>query len=70
MAGISHIYYQSIEAGRRPNVSLRVLEKIAIAYGLSIHELFTASSPLIKLCKKPMPSPHQRHGKNNKNSVT
>jgi hypothetical protein len=29
LAGISAIYYQSIEAGRRPNVSINIIGKIS-----------------------------------------
>ncbi|MDR0532975.1 MAG: helix-turn-helix transcriptional regulator [Verrucomicrobiales bacterium] len=60
MAGISYIYYQSIEAGRRPNVSLRVLDKLTMAYGITIHELFALSPPMVTLSKRPMPSPHRK----------
>jgi len=60
MAGISYIHYQSIEAGRRSNVSLRVLDKLTAAYGITIHELFANTLPPIKLAKRPMPSPHRR----------
>jgi len=58
LAGISPIYYQSIEAGRRPNVSLVMIEKIASAYGLKIHELFSPRIPAIKIHRKPSPPPH------------
>ena len=57
-AGISQIYYQSIEAGRRYNVSLEVIEKIAMVYGLSIHELFAPTMPRIKSASQPIPRPH------------
>jgi transcriptional regulator with XRE-family HTH domain len=60
MAGISSIYYQSIEAGRRPNVSLRTIDKISRAYGLTIHELFSPQIPLVKIEKIPQPPHRQR----------
>ncbi len=44
-AGISYIYYQSIEGGRRPNVSLWTLEKLAGAFGLKLHELVAPVVP-------------------------
>jgi len=58
LAGMATIYYQSIEAGRRPNVSLIFIEKIANVYGLKIHELFSPRIPGIKTHRKPSPPPH------------
>lgn len=55
---ISPIYYQSIEAGRRYNVSLEVIENIAVAYRLSIHELFAPVPPAIKNLGQAIPRPH------------
>jgi transcriptional regulator with XRE-family HTH domain len=49
LAGISSIFYQSIEAGRRPNVSLRTIDKISRAYGLTIHELFAPQIPKVPM---------------------
>jgi transcriptional regulator with XRE-family HTH domain len=43
-AGITKIYYQSIEAGRRSNVSIRVIGQIAAVYGMSLSEFFAESS--------------------------
>ncbi len=40
LANITEIYYQSIEAGRRPNVSLRIAGQLAAVYGLTLSELF------------------------------
>jgi len=64
IAGISTIYYQSIEAGRRPNVSLVIIEKIANVYGLGIHELFAPKMPRIKVHRKPSPPPHKSSKRN------
>ena len=59
LAGISYIYYQGIEAARRPNPSLITIEKIAGAYGLKIHELFSPKLPTPKIRQKPAPPPHR-----------
>lgn len=59
LAGISEIYYQSIEAGRRPNVSLRIIDQIASVYGLSIHEFFAPTPPAIRLSGHKIIKPHQ-----------
>jgi transcriptional regulator with XRE-family HTH domain len=58
LAGISSIFYQSIEAGRRPNVSLKTVDKISRVYGLTIHELFSPHAPTVKIEKIPQP-PHR-----------
>ena len=58
LAGISSIYYQSIEAGRRPNVSLKIIHKISQVYGLAIHELFSPQVPNVKIKKIPQ-APHR-----------
>jgi len=63
MAGISSAYYQSIEIGRRSNVSIRMVNKIAHAYGLTIAELFSAAVPCVRLRKTPYPSPHYKRVK-------
>jgi transcriptional regulator with XRE-family HTH domain len=62
LAGISFIFYQSIEAGRRPNVSLKTIDKISRVYGLSIHELFAPSVPKVNVERIPEP-PHHRKRK-------
>jgi transcriptional regulator with XRE-family HTH domain len=58
LAGISSIFYQSIEAGRRPNVSLKTICKISQVYGLTIRELFSPQVPAVKIEKIPQP-PHR-----------
>lgn len=63
IAGISVIYYQSIERGVRSNVSLRVIEQIATAYGLTVHELFAPKVPQVTPASSPNPPPHRRRGK-------
>ncbi len=61
LAGISAIFYQSIEAGRRPNVSLKTIHKVSRVYGLTIHELFAPQVPTIRIKKVPLP-PHRPKG--------
>jgi transcriptional regulator with XRE-family HTH domain len=64
LSGISYDYYQNIEQGKRPNVSIRLIHQIAKAYGLSVHELFSPVVPTIIIKTKPMPPPHrQKRGK-------
>jgi transcriptional regulator with XRE-family HTH domain len=58
-AGISFIYYQALEAGRRSNLTLGVLEKIATAFGLSLVELFAQRIPTLRLAEDPVSQPHK-----------
>ncbi|MBI4027040.1 MAG: helix-turn-helix transcriptional regulator [Verrucomicrobia bacterium] len=44
-SGISYKYYQAIEAGRKRELRLSTLERLAGAYGIEIHELLTPDSP-------------------------
>ena len=38
-AGFSYKYYQAIEAGRKKELRLSTLERLAKAYGLEVHQL-------------------------------
>ena len=40
-AAISYKYYQAVEAGRKRDLSLSTLERLAAAYGLEVSELLT-----------------------------
>jgi transcriptional regulator with XRE-family HTH domain len=62
-AEISWIYYQSIEAGRRRNVSLEILERIARAFQLSLVEFFSPKLPKIGLADDRISQPHKPRGK-------
>jgi transcriptional regulator with XRE-family HTH domain len=43
--GIGYKYFQHIEGGRRPNLRLETLEKLAQGYGLQLWQLFAPSFP-------------------------
>jgi transcriptional regulator with XRE-family HTH domain len=45
LAGIDYKFYQSIETGRRPNVTLSTLDQIAGVYGIAGHKLISPSIP-------------------------
>ncbi len=51
-AGISYKVYQSYEAGRRWNLRLTTILKLAAMHGLTVSGLFSSSMPKTKL-KKP-----------------
>jgi transcriptional regulator with XRE-family HTH domain len=45
LAGLSYKYYQQIEAGRKPDLRLSTLERLAKAYGIEVHELLAPALP-------------------------
>ncbi len=53
IAGMTAKVYQHIEAGRRSNLELKTLDKIALSYGLTLHQLFAPELPVFKLARKP-----------------
>jgi len=48
-AGISYKVYQSFEAGRRWNLEMKTVIKLAGIHGLSLSELFAPKTPRTKL---------------------
>lgn len=51
ISGIAYKYYQLIEIGKRVDFRLSTLEKIAVAYGIGVHELLAPSFPNVRLKK-------------------
>jgi transcriptional regulator with XRE-family HTH domain len=45
LSGIDYKFYQSIETGRRPNVTLSTLGQIAVVYGIPGHKLISSRLP-------------------------
>lgn len=43
--GIAYKYFQHVESGRRPNLRLETLEKLASGYGVELWQLFTPHCP-------------------------
>ena len=60
VAGFTLKVYQHIESGRRSNLQLKTLDRIAWAYGISLHLLFAAEVPPVKLARKPTPRMSRR----------
>jgi transcriptional regulator with XRE-family HTH domain len=60
IAGFTLKVYQHIEAGRRNNLQLKTLDRIAWAYGLTLHLLFAPRLPEIHLARKPIPRIYRR----------
>ena len=44
-AGMSYKYYQAVVAGRKRNLRLSTLEKLAAAYGLDVWQLLSPAAP-------------------------
>jgi transcriptional regulator with XRE-family HTH domain len=44
-AGISYKYYQAVEAGRKRELRLSTLERLASAYGLEVYQLLAPHLP-------------------------
>lgn len=63
MAGMNYKYYQAIESGRKKEIRLSTIEKIAQSYGLEIYELFAPELPEIKLKNKLKISPQVKKAK-------
>jgi DNA-binding XRE family transcriptional regulator len=58
LTGISYKYYQMIEGGRRIDLRLSTLQKLAAGYGIQIHELLSPEMPETQV-PKAIPSKHR-----------
>jgi transcriptional regulator with XRE-family HTH domain len=54
-AGLGYKYYQSVEAGRRRDIRLSTIEKLAKACDLELWELLNVDAPLPQLEEGPAP---------------
>ena len=61
-AGISYKYFQAIETGRKPDLRLSTLERLADAYGIEVWQLICPEMPQTRLKSRPKgaTSPHYR----------
>jgi transcriptional regulator with XRE-family HTH domain len=51
-AGMSYKYYQALEAGRKAEMRLSTLDRLANAYGLEVYELLAPKLPEVKLKRR------------------
>jgi transcriptional regulator with XRE-family HTH domain len=51
ISGVAYKYYQLIETGKRIDLRLSTLEKLAKAYGIGVHELIAPKFPIVRLPK-------------------
>ncbi len=56
-AGLGYKYYQSVEAGRRRDIRLSTIEKLARACGLQLWELLNFDLP-VGVVREPDPEPY------------
>ena len=47
-SGISYKYYQAVEAGRKPDLRLSTLQRLAAAYSIEVWELLAPKLPKSK----------------------
>ena len=57
LSGISYKYYQQIEAGRKPDLRLSTLERLASAYHLEAWELLLPDEHFQKIASARIRSP-------------
>ena len=53
LAGMGYKYYQAIEAGRKKELRVSTLEKLAAAYGIELWELLAPPMPKVRLTAAP-----------------
>ena len=53
LAGMGYKYYQAVEAGRKKELRVLTLEKLAAAYGIGLWELLAPPMPKVRLTAAP-----------------
>lgn len=51
LAGLNYKYYQAIEGGRKKELRISTLEKLAAPYGIEVWELLAPQMPKTRLAK-------------------
>jgi transcriptional regulator with XRE-family HTH domain len=59
LSGISYKYYQAVEAGRKPDLRLSTLQRLASAYGIEVWQLLSPVLPKTKAQRQRPPRPRQ-----------
>ncbi len=52
LSGISYKYYQAVEGGRKRELRLSTLERLAAAYGIEVYQLLSPDLPVTQVAKK------------------
>ena len=63
ISGIDYKVYQHIEAGRRKNLQLKTLDRLAWAYGIRIPQLLGEELPAFILCALPKKTIPRKRGR-------
>jgi len=63
ISGVAYKYYQMIEIGKRIDLRLSTLEKLARAYGIGVHELLGPSLPKVRFSNPLVISPSKNQQK-------
>jgi transcriptional regulator with XRE-family HTH domain len=63
LSGLGFKFYQAIEAGRKSNLTLATLHKIAEAYGIGIHQLLAPRIPRTRLAETAVRGRRKSHAK-------
>lgn len=53
LARMGYKYYQAVEAGRKKELRLSTLERLAAAYGIEVWELLSPHMPKVRLTAAP-----------------
>jgi len=59
LSGISYKYYQAVEAGRKSNLRLSTLQRLASAYGIEVWQLLSPALPKTKAPRQRPPRSRQ-----------
>ncbi len=62
LTGLSHKHYQSIESGRRKQIWLETVERLAKAFGLTVSEILAEKLPDTLLLQERPPSSKIHYG--------
>jgi len=60
LSGVAYKYYQLIEIGKRIDLRLSTVQKLARAYGIQPHELLAPEMPKLKHPKIVAPKPKRK----------
>jgi transcriptional regulator with XRE-family HTH domain len=53
-AGMSYKYYPLVESGRKQDLRISTLERLASAYGIEVYQLLGPTMPKTRLAKPPV----------------
>jgi transcriptional regulator with XRE-family HTH domain len=60
LAGVNLKHYQEIESGRKSELRISTLERLARPYGIAVYQLLAPDDPPSQMRLKRQPTPHYR----------